>query len=129
MDNTGAMTDRVLILGGRGRIGSSVARDILTHTQAEVTITGRTPDNESPNPRVHYLVLDLADVDRLRKAIASSNIVIHCAGPFHYRDANVLKICIEEGVDYADVSDHRSFTKKALEYHDAGCQSGSDSNN
>ncbi len=124
MDNTGAMTDRVLILGGRGRIGSSVARDILTHTQAEVTITGRTPDNESPNPRVHYLVLDLADVDRLRKAIASSNIVIHCAGPFHYRDANVLKICIEEGVDYADVSDHRSFTKKALEYHDAAVKAG-----
>lgn len=118
------MTHRVLILGGRGRIGSSVAQDILTHTQAEVTITGRTPDNVTANPRVQYLMLDLADAEKLTQAIASSNIVVHCAGPFHYRDANALKICIENGVNYVDVSDHRSFTSKALKYHDAAVSAG-----
>lgn len=44
--HTGVMTDRVLILGGRGRIGSSVAQDIATHTQAQITITGRSPASE-----------------------------------------------------------------------------------
>ncbi|MBO3458572.1 saccharopine dehydrogenase NADP-binding domain-containing protein [Aetokthonos hydrillicola Thurmond2011] len=113
------MTDRVLILGGRGRIGSSVAQDLITHTQAHITITGRTPSTETTNPRFSFLLLNLDEVDKLRDAIASANLVIHCAGPFHYRDANVLKICIEQGVNYLDVSDHRSFTKKALNYHDA----------
>ncbi|WP_460204988.1 saccharopine dehydrogenase family protein [Scytonema sp. NUACC21] len=118
------MTHRVLILGGRGRIGSSVAQDLLNHTQVEVTITGRTPDSEKHNPRVHYLVLDLADAGKLKEAIASSDIVIHCAGPFHYRDARVLEMCIEKGVNYVDVSDHRSFTNKALKYHDAAVKAG-----
>jgi saccharopine dehydrogenase-like NADP-dependent oxidoreductase len=118
------MTERVLIIGGRGRIGSSVAQDILSHTQAEITITGRTPDHGMNDPRVQFLVLDLADVEKLRKAIASANLVVHCAGPFHYRDANVLKICIEHGVNYVDVSDHRSFTSKALKYHDAAIAAG-----
>lgn len=118
------MTDRVLIIGGRGRIGSSVAQDILTHTQAQITITGRTPQSGTGDPRVQFLVLDLADVDKLREAIATANLVIHCAGPFHYRDANVLKTSIEQGVNYLDVSDHRSFTTKALKYHDAAVAAG-----
>ncbi|MEC4816010.1 MAG: saccharopine dehydrogenase NADP-binding domain-containing protein [Scytonema sp. PMC 1069.18] len=118
------MTNRVLILGGRGRIGSSVAQDILSHTQAQVTITGRTSDRRTNNPRVQYLILDLADTEKLREAIASSDLVIHCAGPFHYRDASVLKLCIENGVNYLDVSDHRSFTSKALKYHDNAVAAG-----
>ncbi|ABA23992.1 Saccharopine dehydrogenase [Trichormus variabilis ATCC 29413] len=127
--HTGVMTDRVLILGGRGRIGSSVAQDIATHTQAQITITGRSPASEkditlASGGRMQFLVLDLAEVDKLRQAIAQSNLVIHCAGPFHYRDANVLKICIEQGVNYLDVSDHRSFTSKALKYHEEAVTAG-----
>ncbi|RUR77091.1 saccharopine dehydrogenase family protein [Chlorogloeopsis fritschii PCC 9212] len=123
------MTNRVLILGGRGRIGSSVAQDLVTHTQAEIIITGRTPESGVQKrlhleSQVQFLVLDLADVKKLEEAIASSNLVVHCAGPFHYRDANVLKICIEKGVNYIDVSDHRSFTSKALEYHEQAIAAG-----
>ncbi len=118
------MTDRVLILGGRGRIGSSVAQDLITHTQAEVIITGRTPIERYHDTSLQYMVLDLADVEKLREAIASVNVVVHCAGPFHYRDGNVLKICIEQGVNYLDVSDHRSFTSKALKYHEKAVAAG-----
>ncbi|MDM9385551.1 saccharopine dehydrogenase NADP-binding domain-containing protein [Chlorogloeopsis sp. ULAP01] len=123
------MTDRVLILGGRGRIGSSVAQDLVTHTQAEVIITGRTPTTGLQaglqlGSQVQFLVLDLADVEKLEEVITSSNLVIHCAGPFHHRDANVLKICIAKGVNYIDVSDHRSFTSKALEYHEQATAAG-----
>jgi saccharopine dehydrogenase-like NADP-dependent oxidoreductase len=117
------MTDRVLILGGRGRIGRSVAQDIATHTQAEITITGRSPQI-SQGADFPLLVLDLTEVDKLREAIAKSNLVIHCAGPFHYRDAHVLKLCIEHGVNYLDVSDHRSFTHKALNYHQQAINAG-----
>lgn len=115
------MTDQVLILGGRGRIGSSVAHDLVTHTQAQITITGRDAArgkhvvSSQLGPQVQFLALDLADIEGLRNAIANSNLVIHCAGPFHYRDARVLRICIEQGVNYLDVSDHPSFTLKALE--------------
>lgn len=115
------MTNRVLIVGGSGRIGSSVAADLVAHTEAQVIITGRNAVVGNAiasqlGSGVEFLALDLSEKDKLREAIATSQIVIHCAGPFHYRDANVLKTCIENGVNYLDVSDHRSFTRKALNY-------------
>ncbi|HLP89164.1 MAG TPA: saccharopine dehydrogenase NADP-binding domain-containing protein [Nostocaceae cyanobacterium] len=114
------MSKRVLILGGRGRIGSSVAQDLLTYTEAKITITGRSPVTEKEmslplGERVQFLVLDLEEEEKLRDAIASSDLVIHCAGPFHYRDTQVLEICVDQGVNYLDVSDHRSYTRKALD--------------
>lgn len=123
------MTDQVLILGGRGRIGRSVAHDIATHTQAQITITSRKVEagkavSEQLGQQVQFLELDLADKEGLQKAIASSNLVIHCAGPFHYRDASVLETCIEHGANYLDVSDHRSFTRKALDYQPAAEAAG-----
>lgn len=123
------MTHRVLILGGRGRIGSSVAKDLLNHTDARITITGRNPDtaeqvSDDLGPNVDFVALDLAEHEVVRKAIADSNLVVHCAGPFHYRDANVLKTCIEEGVNYVDVSDSRSFTRKALDCTEAAKAAG-----
>ncbi|KAM3111742.1 saccharopine dehydrogenase family protein [Phormidesmis sp. 146-33] len=115
------MTDQVLILGGSGRVGSKVAADLLAHTQAQVTIAGRNltkgeHKSELLGDRVRFLTVDLADQTTLQKAISAVNVVVHCAGPFHYRDATVLRLCIEHGVSYVDVSDHPSFTRKALEY-------------
>lgn len=36
------MSDRILIIGGTGRIGQSVAQDIAQSTHAEITITAGT---------------------------------------------------------------------------------------
>lgn len=120
---------RVLILGGRGRIGNSVAQDLVAHTQAKITVTGRQTTTEiaatqQREPQVQFLGLDLVDQEGLRKAIASHDLVIHCAGPFVYRDASVLKTCIEEGVNYLDVSDNRTFTRRALSLCDAAITKG-----
>jgi saccharopine dehydrogenase-like NADP-dependent oxidoreductase len=113
------MSQKVLILGGRGQIGSSVTADLLAHTSAHITITGRSrnvnlPLLERSGSRLQYLALDLADHSHLAQAIASSELVVHCAGPFRQRDASVLRICIEQGVNYVDVSDDRVFTQAAL---------------
>ena len=116
------MSNKVLILGGRGRIGSSVALDLLTHTQAQVTITGRAGISAIPagldhfGERVRYLPVNLADENGLLQAIASTDLVVHCAGPFRQRNTQVLQICIDRGVNYVDVSDDRVFTQAALEH-------------
>ncbi|AFY77118.1 MAG: saccharopine dehydrogenase NADP-binding domain-containing protein [Hydrococcus sp. C42_A2020_068] len=117
------MTKKVLIIGGCGRIGSSVAQDIANHTDAEVIVTGRQPRQDIKQP-LQFLALDLEDLEGLRAAIATSNLVIHCAGPFHYRDGRVLKTCIEQGVNYIDVSDHRSFYQKVINYRDEAKTAG-----
>ena len=123
----------VLVIGGQGRIGASVARDILHYTDARVTVTGRwlsstsgiTATHEHENSsRCHAIALDLDYSDALKRAIASHDLVIHCAGPFHYRDARVLQHCIDQGVDYLDVSDCVPFTKKALALAEAAQAAG-----
>lgn len=108
------MSQQVLILGGQGRIGQSVAADLLRHTNAQLILTGRTLRAPSEHPRIQLLTLDLADQAALAEAIAASQLVIHCAGPFRYRNSQVLKTCIAHGINYLDVSDDRSFTRKSL---------------
>ncbi|MBE9177253.1 saccharopine dehydrogenase NADP-binding domain-containing protein [Oculatella sp. LEGE 06141] len=133
------MANRVLILGGRGRIGSSVARDLATHTKAQIVATGRTPAATDLNAIAHddhpiqFLSLDLANLAEVEAAIASldpasantpADLVIHCAGPFHYRDASVLNYCIERGINYLDVSDNVTFTRKVLARHEDAAAAG-----
>jgi saccharopine dehydrogenase-like NADP-dependent oxidoreductase len=122
------MEKQVLVIGGRGRIGGSVAADLLDYTSAQVVVTGRHPQPSALtelNPaRVRYLAVDLLDRDLLNGAIASSSLVIHCAGPFRYRDVNVLQSCIDHKVPYVDVSDDRSFTKNALSLHESAVRAG-----
>ena len=117
------MTNKVLIIGGCGRIGSSVAQDIATYTESEIIVTGRKQRLAVEKP-LQFLALDLADTKGLKKAIANCNLVVHCAGPFHYRDGRVLTTCIEEGVNYIDVSDHRSFYTKVVKYREKALKAG-----
>ncbi len=123
------MSQKVLILGGRGQIGRNVALDLLAHTSAQVAITGRGSNTEYPllgsdDSRLQYIAVDLADHESLRSVIALADLVVHCAGPFRQRDSSVLKFCIEQGINYVDVSDDRVFTQAALAYSPAAQSAG-----
>lgn len=111
------MAKKVLVIGGNGRIGRSVAADILTHTAAEVTVTGRQAA-ASFELRSHqsYLRLDLADEPAVEKAIAQHDLTIHCAGPFRSRNHHVLLSCIAQGKPYLDVADSPDYVNQALKY-------------
>lgn len=116
------MTQKVLVIGGCGRIGQSVAQDIVQHTEAQVTITSRR--NQSVVEPFKFLTLDLDDLTQLEQAIAPQDLVVHCAGPFHYRDGRVLEKCIDLGIDYIDVSDHRSFYQQVIKHQERAIAAG-----
>ena len=116
---------QVLVLGGSGRIGGAVVADLLNHTEADIVATGRrSPLPVSESPRLRYESLDLDDRDGLETAIAPADLVIHCAGPFHHRDGRVLESCIQQRVNYVDVSDYRGFTERVLAHHEAAQAAG-----
>jgi saccharopine dehydrogenase-like NADP-dependent oxidoreductase len=117
------MSKKVLIIGGYGRIGSSVAQDLAQHTNAEIIVTSRSPQINIPSPLIG-LVLNLDDRTALQKAITSVDLVIHCAGPFEHRDATVLELCIELGVNYVDVSDRRSFYERVIKHKQKAIEAG-----
>lgn len=116
------MAQRILVIGGYGRIGSSVAQDIANHTTGEVIVTSR--NQQIVDAPWQFLALDLDRQDMLQKAIADVDLVVHCAGPFHHRDGRVLKHCIEQKVNYVDVSDHRSFYEKVVPWQEEAAAAG-----
>jgi saccharopine dehydrogenase-like NADP-dependent oxidoreductase len=126
---------RVLIVGGCGRIGGAIARDLADRCRAiglacEITVTQRSPvhvqdlDAISRPDRPHRIALDLDDQAALTGAIAAADLVIHAAGPFAYRDDRVLRCCIAHKTHYLDVSDHRAFTEAMLNLHDEARSAG-----
>lgn len=113
------MTQKVLILGGQGRIGASVAADVLACTEAGVTVTGRQQSLQTLPPRCEFLALNLANQASVAAAIAHHTLVIHCAGPFSYRDTHVLEACIAQGVNYLDVADNPRYVQEAMQLRHA----------
>lgn len=122
------MTQTVLVIGGNGRIGRSVAADVLTHTAAEVVVTGRQHSSEwlvgDGLPRQRYQRLELSDHQAVEGAIAQHDLIIHCAGPFRHRDHHVLLSCIAQGKPYLDVADSPDYVNKALTYRQAAQEAG-----
>ena len=119
----------VLVIGGAGRIGQSIVADLAQQETVAITLTSRTLAAgqlvaAALGPQVHAMALDLADLEALRVAITPQDLVIHCAGPFHDRNAQVLQACIQQQVNYLDVSDHPSFTEKALHLTDEATAAG-----
>ncbi|ERN40127.1 Saccharopine dehydrogenase [Rubidibacter lacunae KORDI 51-2] len=113
----------VAIVGGCGRIGQQVARDLVAHASIDVVVTGRA-EPPSLGPHQIFARLDLNDRATLHRAIAECDLVVHCAGPFHDRDGRVLEACIERGIHYLDVSDHRSFARRVLPWHERAVAAG-----
>ena len=127
------MTQKVLVLGGGGRIGRSAATDVLTYTSAQVTLTGRQPKasfelGDSPQERLRqrqtYQPLSLEDEAAVEQAIAQHDLVIHCAGPFRSRNHHVLLSCITQGKPYVDVADSPDYVNLALTHRQAAQDAG-----
>lgn len=111
------MTQKVLIIGGGGRIGRSVAADVLAYTAAEVTVTGRrAAASFALQNNQTYQALSLDDEPAVENAIAQHDLIVHCAGPFRSRNHHVLLSCIAQGKPYLDVADSPDYVNQALQY-------------
>ena len=119
------MVQKVLVIGGNGRIGRSVAADVLKHTDAQVTVSGRqsTAAFELAD-RQSYIALEVVDEAGVERAIAHHDLIIHCAGPFRSRNHHVLLSCIAQGKPYLDVADSPDYVNKALTYRQAAQDAG-----
>src|SRR5262245_8072980 len=55
------------------------------------------------------MVCDLRDIASLERAVATSFLVVHAAGPFQATDYRVAECCIRSGSHYIDIADGRQF--------------------
>ncbi|MBP7252682.1 MAG: saccharopine dehydrogenase NADP-binding domain-containing protein [Alphaproteobacteria bacterium] len=107
---------RVLIIGGYGNFGSTIARSLASETNLQLIIGGRSFEKaqafcalfEAANPP-EAIALDIdAQLAPVLSRCAPS-LVIHTTGPFQTQDYRVAAACIAQGCHYVDLADARAF--------------------
>ena len=132
-------TNKYVILGGSGRIGTAVASHLLLRApKSQVLLLGR--DNArgqsavtevlGENPGVDgnavtFQQCDWRNDDDLRSAVAGSTCLIHTAGPYLDESPTPLRAAIDLGIKvYVDISDPLDFLEKSLKMDSDAKNSG-----
>lgn len=114
---------KILIIGGYGTFGLRIARGLADEAGLHITLAGRSLEKAkracetlSGAAMFHPLKLD-------REKIAleqQPDLIIDASGPFQaYAGNPVLGYCLEQGVDYADLSDDGTFVQSVIDRHEA----------
>jgi short subunit dehydrogenase-like uncharacterized protein len=119
---------RVVVLGGYGAFGGRLAR-LLLRAGHEVLVAGRDPPRALAFVREHGgqpLLLDLRE-DLSPIARAAPGPVVDAAGPFQTYETNtyrVARFCIENGINYIDLSDDAGFAAGIAALDDMATRTG-----
>ncbi len=102
----------LLILGGYGNAGLALARLLLAHTDAVITLAGRNLEKaqqaaarleaEHPGGRVHCAQADAADPPSLRRAFDGITMVVVASSTAQHA-GNVVRTALAAGIDYLDI--------------------------
>ena len=104
---------RVVVLGGYGNFGGTIARKLAADPAFDVVVAGRDRARATAfAERIHASgeTIDANDprlADRLREC--SADLVISTAGPFQAQDYRIAEAAISAGAHYFDIADGRAF--------------------
>lgn len=104
-------TDRrntVGIIGGYGRIGAFVVKELFETTNSHITVAGRDLEkakniSESLGTRVSIRYVDVFQSDTLDTICQDCGIIINCAGPSTVILVRVANACLRHNCHYIDV--------------------------
>lgn len=92
----------ILITGGTGFLGRSLAREILKYNPHSIRLFSRDEVKHykvqqlfNNNPKLRNLIGDVRDYERLKKAIEGADIVIHAAA---LKRLDILEYNVEESI-------------------------------
>jgi len=102
----------ILILGGYGATGKSLAHHLLQQTDARLVLAGRHLEKsltfagllnkEFKGGRVEGVFIDAADSASLRSALKKIDLLVNAAPTTAYTEA-VIRAALDAGVDYLDI--------------------------
>ncbi len=114
---------RVIIVGGTGRIGGALGRRLAgERPDLHVVLAGRRGTvgeklAKEIGEQCSFKALEIHDEDPLREALRGADLVVNCAGPFQQAEPLVLAAALDAGVPYLDIADDLAFSRRAKELH------------
>lgn len=100
------MNEKVMIYGAYGYTGRLISERAAA-MGLEVILAGRRAPplvELATQLGVAHVVVDLADTDEMRAALAGIGAVLHCAGPFSVTSRPMLAACLATGTHYLDIT-------------------------
>ena len=111
---------RVLVVGGTGGFGSTIARRLAEEAHDVVAASRNRP--KSLPPGVEWIGLDR---DRITTDdLATYDVVVDAAGPFRSQNRRLARTCIEARVHHLDIADDRAFVRGVAELDEAARHAG-----
>lgn len=113
---------KVTVLGGCGAVGSRAVKTLVQHPEfSHVVIAdyniekAHALEAELASPKVMVQKFDAHDRKSIYNAIAGSDVVLNCVGPFYSTVKPILETCIDAKINYVDVCDDVDVTIDILE--------------
>ena len=114
---------KVLALGGSGGMGRFAVETCMEFENisevivADINEEAAIAFSHSMNQKVSGLGLDVTDLNALKKAMKSADVVINTVGPFFKYGPPILEAAIETGCHYLDINDDWEPTIEMLKFH------------
>ena len=122
---------KVVVLGGCGAVGSVAVRTLAGREEFSKVVIGdanvaraRELVEELGPERVSVVQVDASDAASVGRAIAGSDIVLNCVGPFYKTVKTILGAVIAAGIDYVDICDDVDVTLDILAMDAAAKRAG-----
>jgi len=121
---------RVTVLGGCGAVGSVAVRTLAqSGIFSEVAIGDANIERARQMAKelgagVTAVACDAQDPPSVKKAVAGSDVVLNCVGPFYTTVKPILAAVMEAGINYVDVCDDVDVTLELLDRDEAVRRAG-----
>ena len=121
----------VIVLGGCGAVGRVAVQTLAQQECIERVILGDINSVRAEevrlainSPKVTVQISDVSTKEAVKQAIAGTDLVVNCTGPFYKFVQPILSASIELKINYVDVCDDVDVTKDILKLDAQAKESG-----
>jgi hypothetical protein len=116
----------VVVIGGSGAVGRSVARSLASMEGCELVVTARDASRARTvarglGPTVTGIAVDTDDRAGVQRAVDGARVVVMCV---ERANARIAGTCLAQGIDYVDVSATDAVLDAIRRHHDGAVGSG-----
>ncbi len=112
---------KVTVLGGCGAVGSIAVETLAGQDLFDEIVVGDLDLDKAcrfisrlGSPKISAVYVNAFEPETIRQALAGTDVVLNCVGPFYSTVKPILKTVIEAGINYVDVCDDVDVTLEIL---------------